>query len=112
MDDGQLNPLKTGVLFVAPCQIMGPGIMTVPHHRAYPSSLGADLDLDALEAELDWIARPSWSFRQLREQVSQFFCRRKHNLSARLPRLRPRLCLGGLLRRIEPRPRADCASRS
>jgi hypothetical protein len=24
----------------------------------------------------------------LREQVSQFFCRRKHNLSARLPRLR------------------------
>ena len=27
MDDRQLNPLKTGVLFVAPGQIMDPGIM-------------------------------------------------------------------------------------
>ena len=32
MDDRQLNPLKTGVVFVGPGQIMDPGIMKLPHH--------------------------------------------------------------------------------
>ena len=52
MDDRQLNPLKTGVLFVAPGQIMDPGIMKMPHHPDHLSRLKADVGLDVLEAEL------------------------------------------------------------
>ena len=78
MDDRQLNPLKTGVLFVAPGQIMDPGIMKLPHHHHpdHLSRLKADVGLDALEAELTLAAEPSWSFGHLLEQIGQFFYRR------------------------------------
>jgi hypothetical protein len=75
MDDRQLNPLKTGVLFVAPGQIMDPGIMKLPRHSDHLSRLKADVGLDAVEAELDSVP-PSWSFSGLLEQIGQFFYRR------------------------------------
>jgi hypothetical protein len=78
MDDRQLNPLKTGVLFVAPGQIMDhPGIMKLPRHRDHLSRLKADVGLDALEAELAPVARPSWSFHQLLDRIGEFFYRRR-----------------------------------
>ena len=77
MDDRQLNPLKTGVLFVAPGQIMDPGIMKLPHHPDHLSRLKADVGLDALEAELAPVAQPSWSFRQLLERIGEFVGRRR-----------------------------------
>ena len=46
MHDKQLNPLKTGMLFVAPGQIMDPGIMKLPHHPDHLSQLKADVGLD------------------------------------------------------------------
>ena len=76
MDDRQLNPLNTGVLFVAPGQIMDPAIMKLPHHPDHLSRLMADVGLDTLEAELAQVVQPSWSFRQLLEQIGQFFYRR------------------------------------
>ena len=42
MNDRQLNPLKTGMLFVAPGQIMDPGIMKLPHYPNHLSRLKAD----------------------------------------------------------------------
>ena len=77
MDDRQMNPLKTGVLFVAPGQIMDPGIMKLPHHHHpdHLSRLKADVGLDALEAELAPVARPSWSFHQLLDRIGEFFYR-------------------------------------
>ena len=77
MDDRQLNPLKTGVLFVAPGQIMGPGIMKLPHHPDHLSRLKADVGLDALEAELVAVSQPSWSFRQWLERIGEFVGRRR-----------------------------------
>jgi len=77
MDDRQLNPLKTGVLFVAPGQIMDPGIMKLPRHRDHLSWLKADVGLDALEAELAPVARPSWPFHQLLDRIGEFFYRRR-----------------------------------
>ena len=70
MDDRQLNPLKTGVLFVAPGQIMDPSIMKLPHHSDHLSRLKADVGLDALESERAPIL--GWSFRQLLEQIRHF----------------------------------------
>ena len=75
MDDRLLNHLKTGVLFVAPGQIMDPGIMKLPHHPDHLSRLKSDVGLDALEAEQATVAQPSWSFRQLLEQIGEFFYR-------------------------------------
>jgi hypothetical protein len=75
MDDRQLNPLKTGVLFVAPGQIMDPSGMKLPHHPDHLSRLKADVGLDMLEAELTSVAQPGWSFRQLLERVGEFFYR-------------------------------------
>jgi hypothetical protein len=77
MDDRQLNPLKTGVLFVAPGQIMDPGIMKLPHHPDHLSRLKADVGLDALEAELAAVSQPSWSFRQWLERIGEFVGRRR-----------------------------------
>ncbi len=77
MDDRQLNPLKTGVLFVAPGQIMDPGIMKVPHRPDHQSRLKADVGLDALEAELAAVSQPSWSFRQWLERIGKFVERRR-----------------------------------
>ena len=77
MDDRQMNPLKTGVLFVAPGQIMDPGIMKLPHHPDHLSRLKADVGLDALEAELPAVSQPSWSFRQWLERIGEFFYRRR-----------------------------------
>ena len=79
MDDRQMNPLKTGVLFVAPGQIMDPGIMKLPHHHHpdHLSRLKADVGLDALEAELAAVSQPSWSFRQWLERVGEFVGRRR-----------------------------------
>ena len=76
MDDRQLNPLKTGMLFVAPGQIMDPGIMKLPRYPDHVSRLKADVGLDALEAELASVEQSSRSFRQLREQIGEFFYRR------------------------------------
>lgn len=77
MDERQLNPLKTGVLFAVPGQIMDPSIMKLPRHPDHLSRLKADVGLDALEAELDLDSvPPSWSFRGLLEQIGRFFYRR------------------------------------
>ena len=77
MDDRQLNPLKTGVLFVAPGQIMDPGIMKLLHHPDHLSQLKADVGLDALEAELAAVSQPGWSFRQWLERLGEFVGRRR-----------------------------------
>jgi hypothetical protein len=77
MDDRQLNPLKTGVLFVAPGQIMDPGIMKLPRRPDHLSRLKADVGLDALEAELAAVSQPSWSFRQWLERLGEFVGRRR-----------------------------------
>jgi hypothetical protein len=76
MDDRELNPLKTGALFVAPGQIMDPGIMKLRRHPNHMSRLRADVDLDALEAELAPVPQPGRSLRQLLEQIGLFFSRR------------------------------------
>ena len=75
MDDRQLNPLKTGMLFVAPGQIMDPGIMKLRHHPDHLSRLKADVGLDLLEPELAFELRDRWSFRQLLERIAEFFYR-------------------------------------
>ena len=77
MDDRQLNPLKTGALFVAPGQIMDPGIMKLRRHPDHLSRLKADVGLDVLEAELSAEALPSWSFRQWLERIGEFVGRRR-----------------------------------
>jgi hypothetical protein len=77
MDDKHLNPLKTGVLFVAPGQIMDPGLMTLLDHPDHWSRLKADVGLDVLEAELAAVSQPSWSFRQWLERFSEFFGRQR-----------------------------------
>jgi hypothetical protein len=77
MDDRQLNPLKTGVLFVAPGQIMDPDIMKLPHHPDHLSRLKADVGLDVLEADLAAVSQPSWSFRQWLERLGEFVGRRR-----------------------------------
>ena len=77
MDDRQLSPLKTGVLFVAPGQIMDPSIMKLPHHPDHLSRLKADVGLDMLEAELAAVAKPGWSFRQWLERIGKFIERRR-----------------------------------
>jgi hypothetical protein len=76
MDDRQLNHLKTGVLFVAPGQIMDPGIMKLPHRPDHLSRLEADVGLDVLEGELAAVSQPSWSFRQWLERIGEFVGRR------------------------------------
>jgi len=77
MDDRELSPLKTGMLFVAPGQIMDPGIMKLPHHPDHLSRLKADVGLDALEAGLAGVPEPDWSFRQWLERVGKFVRRRQ-----------------------------------
>jgi hypothetical protein len=72
MDDRQLNPLKTGMLFVAPGQIMDPGIVKLPHHPDHLSRLKADVGLDALEAELAGVPEPDWSIRHWLERIGEF----------------------------------------
>ena len=76
MDDWQMNPLKTGALFVAPGQIMDPSIMKLPRHPDHLSRLKADVGLDALEAELAFELRDRWSFHHLLEQIGAFLHRR------------------------------------
>jgi hypothetical protein len=78
MDDCQMNPLKTGALFVAPGQIMDPGIVKLPHHPDHLSRLKADVGLDALEAELAFELRDRWSFRHLLERIGELVGRRWH----------------------------------
>jgi len=77
MDDRQLNPLKTGALFVAPGQIMDPGIMKMAHRPDHVSRLKADVGLDALEAELSAAPEPGWSFRQWLGRIGEFVQRRR-----------------------------------
>jgi hypothetical protein len=77
MDDRQLNPLKTGMLFVAPGQIVDPGIMKLPRHPDHLSRLKADVGLDALETQLAAVSRPSRSFRQWLERIGEFVVRRR-----------------------------------
>ena len=75
MDDRHLGHLRSGVLFVAPGQIMDPGIMKLPHHSDHLSRLKSDAGLDLVEAELDTAAQPSWSLRQVLEHIREFFYR-------------------------------------
>jgi hypothetical protein len=72
------NHLKTGALFVAPGQIMYPGITALPRHPNHVSRLHADIGLDLLEAEPEQAltAHSRWSFDHLREHIGQFFYRR------------------------------------
>lgn len=77
MDDRELNPLKTGVLFVAPGQIMDPDTIELPHHPDHLSRLRADVSLDALEAELTPVPQHSWSFRELLERLRELVGRRR-----------------------------------
>lgn len=77
MDDRQLNPLRTGILFVAPGVIMDPGIMKLPRHPNHLSRLRADVGLDVLETELAAVSESGWSFRQWLERVGEFFRRRR-----------------------------------
>ena len=49
MDNRQLNPLKTGALFVAPGQIMDPGIMKLRRYPDHLSRLRADAGITELE---------------------------------------------------------------
>ena len=77
MDDRQLSPLKTGALFVAPGQIMDPGIMKVSRRPDHLSRLKADVGLDALEAELEAASEPSWPFRQWLGRIGEFVQRRR-----------------------------------
>ncbi|HXV22838.1 MAG TPA: hypothetical protein VED46_01125 [Alphaproteobacteria bacterium] len=78
MLDLLMNPLKTGVMFVAPGRIMDPGVMRVPQHgHDHVSRLRADMGLDGLEAGSAPTLRPSWSFRQLLEQLGGFAGRRR-----------------------------------
>jgi len=69
MDDSLMNPLKTGVMFVAPGQIMDPLIMRPSHRPDHLSRLKADMGLDAVEAALAPVAQRSWSFRRLLERL-------------------------------------------
>ena len=77
MDHRQLNHLRTGALFVAPGQIMDPGIMKLPRHPDHLSRLKADAGLDVLEAELKSAAQPHRLFRQVLEQIGALFYRRR-----------------------------------
>jgi hypothetical protein len=72
MDDRQLNPLKTGMLFVAPGQLTDPGTMRLPLQLDHLSRLKADVGLDALEAELDAESQSSWSIRHWLERIGEF----------------------------------------
>jgi len=71
MDDRQLNPLKTGALFVVPGQIMDPGIMKLPRYPNERSRLRADVGLDVVEAEAAPAAQWSLSFRWFLAQLSR-----------------------------------------
>ena len=77
MDDRQLNPLKTGMLFVAPGLIMDRSVMELPHHSDHLSRLKADVGLNVIEEELAPVARPIGSFHQLLVRISEFFYRRR-----------------------------------
>ena len=77
MNSRELDPLKTGALFVAPGQIMDPEIMKLRRRPDYRSRLRADVGLDALEAEQDPVGQRSWSLRQLLEQLGDLFRRRR-----------------------------------
>ena len=77
MDDRQLNPLKTGVLFVAPGQIMDPGIMKLPRYPNHLSRLRADVGIDGLDAALVPAARRAWSIRPVLERISDLVRRRE-----------------------------------
>ncbi len=69
MDDSEMNPMKTGLMFVAPGQIMDPAIMRPSHRPDHLSWLRADMGLDAFEAALAPVAQRSWSFRRLLERL-------------------------------------------
>jgi hypothetical protein len=77
MNCRELNHLKTGVLFVAPGQIMDPEIMKLRRRPDYLSRLRADAGLDALEAEQAPVAPRSWSLRQMLQQLGDFVRRRR-----------------------------------
>src|SRR5262249_46956600 len=65
MDDRRLNHLKTGALFVAPGQIMDPGIMKLPRYPNERSRLRADVAREVLEADVAPAPHAGCSFRWL-----------------------------------------------
>ena len=77
MNDRQLNRLKTGVLFVAPGQIMDPGIMKLSRYPNHLSRLRADVGIDELEAAIAPPARRSRSIRPLLERIADLARRRE-----------------------------------
>ena len=77
MDDQQLNPLKTGVLFVAPGQIMDPGIMKLWRYPDHLSRLRADAGITELEPAVAPPAQRTWSIRPLLERIRDLAGRRE-----------------------------------
>lgn len=77
MKDWQLNHLKTGAPFIAPGQIMDPGIMKLPRHSDHASRLRADVGLDLLETGPSPTAPKGWPFRQLLERIGDLVGRRR-----------------------------------
>ena len=75
MVDWQSNHLNTGVLSVAPGQIMDPRIMKPRHRLDHLLRLDADVGLDLPESEPVPAGKPAWSFRQLMDQLGAFFYR-------------------------------------
>src|SRR5215510_10765709 len=69
MDDQQLNPLKTGILFVAPAQIMDSDIMKRPRYPDHLSRLRADTGIDDLEPTVAPAGRRAWSVRPLLDRI-------------------------------------------
>jgi hypothetical protein len=77
MDDWQLNPLKTGVLFVVPGQIMDPGIMKRSRYPSHLSRLRADAGIEELEAAVAPPAQRTWSIGPLLERIRDLARRRE-----------------------------------
>ena len=76
MDDSLMNPLNTGVMFVAPGQIMDPLIMRPSHRPDYLSRLGADIGVDVRDLVPAPTTERSWSLRRLLERLPRIAQRR------------------------------------
>jgi hypothetical protein len=84
MDYRQSNHLNTGALFVAPGQIMYPGIATLPRYPSHVSRLRSDVGLDLLEAEPEQ-EQPAPTPGRLRRWFGQLFRRRVSGQEVPMP---------------------------
>jgi hypothetical protein len=87
MDDRQLNPLHTGVLFVALGQIMDSGIMKLPHCRDHLSRLRADVGIDECESTSPPVARRTWSWSRQTPRALSWLSMRNVRVGVKLRRL-------------------------